>query len=67
MRLTLPSVFWCRVYQSLPDLPEFQLSLKPDDYDLPDVDGSWENENFEPQIQSLKEHLKDEEAEVESG
>lgn len=47
--------------QSLPDLPEFQLSLKPDDYNLPEIDATWDGENCEPQIQSLKAHLKDEE------
>ncbi|XP_020246818.1 uncharacterized protein LOC109824600 isoform X1 [Asparagus officinalis] len=52
--------------QSLPDLPEFQLSLKPDDYNVPDIDASWDNEKFEPQIQSLKEHLKDEDEIVET-
>lgn len=53
--------------QSLPNLPEFQLSLKPEDYDLPDIDASWNGENCEPQIQSLKEHLNDEEDEVRTG
>nr|XP_010929626.1 uncharacterized protein LOC105051051 isoform X2 [Elaeis guineensis] len=48
-------------FQSLPDLPEFPLSLKPDDYELPNIDASWESEDCQPQIQSLKAHLKDEE------
>lgn len=51
----------CRAFQSLPDLPEFPLSLKPDDYELPNVDASWDSEDCQPQIQSLKAHLKDEE------
>ncbi|KAJ6849046.1 uncharacterized protein M6B38_271535 [Iris pallida] len=47
--------------QALPDLPEFQLSLKPDKYELADVDASWDNnESCQPQIQSLKDHLQDE-------
>ncbi|XP_038989345.1 uncharacterized protein LOC103708086 isoform X1 [Phoenix dactylifera] len=48
-------------FQSLPDLPEFPLSLKPDDYELPNIDPSWESKDCQPQIQSLKAHLKDEE------
>ncbi|XP_049385298.1 uncharacterized protein LOC125849284 isoform X1 [Solanum stenotomum] len=39
----------------LPDLPEFQLSLKPEDYTLPEADSTWD---IIPG-QSLKEHLKD--------
>ncbi|XP_016469870.1 uncharacterized protein LOC107792192 isoform X2 [Nicotiana tabacum] len=42
--------------QALPDLPEFQLSLKPDEYTLPETDSTWNNEI---PGQSLKEHLKD--------
>ncbi|KAH6811326.1 Endosomal targeting BRO1-like domain-containing protein [Perilla frutescens var. hirtella] len=38
----------------LADLPEFQLSLKPDDYDLPELDPAWD---FPPQ--TLKEHLNE--------
>ncbi|KAH0651555.1 hypothetical protein KY284_031467 [Solanum tuberosum] len=38
----------------LPDLPEFQLSLKPEDYTLPEADSTWDIPG-----QSLKEHLKD--------
>ncbi|KAG1370183.1 hypothetical protein COCNU_15G005490 [Cocos nucifera] len=41
-------------FQSLPDLPEFPLSLKPDDYELPNIDAFWESEYCQPQIQSLK-------------
>ncbi|XP_015064208.1 BRO1 domain-containing protein BROX homolog isoform X2 [Solanum pennellii] len=40
----------------LPDLPEFQLSLKPDDYTLPEADSTWDSEKWDI---SLKEHLKD--------
>ncbi|KAF3334463.1 BRO1-like domain-containing protein [Carex littledalei] len=46
--------------QSLPDLPEFQLSLRPDPYELPKADPLWESEDCGPQIQSLKDHLEDE-------
>lgn len=42
----------CRGPKSLPELPEFQLSLKPDDYELPELDPAWET----PQ-QMLKEHI----------
>ncbi|XP_058103003.1 uncharacterized protein LOC131246668 [Magnolia sinica] len=45
----------------LPDLPDFPLSLKPDDYEMPEVDPSWGSEKSEPEIQTLKEHLEDEE------
>ncbi|KAH1194170.1 BRO1 domain-containing protein BROX [Glycine max] len=45
--------------QSLPDLPEFQLSLRPDDYELPEIDPAWDSENWESLGQPLKEHLRD--------
>ncbi|WOL01750.1 hypothetical protein Cni_G10467 [Canna indica] len=45
--------------QALPDLPEFSLSLRPDDYILPEMDASWKYENRQSQIQTLKAHLKD--------
>ncbi|XP_060195477.1 uncharacterized protein LOC132624767, partial [Lycium barbarum] len=45
--------------QVLPDLPEFQLSLKPDDYTLPEADSTWNSEKWDIPGQSLKEHLKD--------
>ncbi|XP_050382923.1 uncharacterized protein LOC126799715 isoform X2 [Argentina anserina] len=48
-----------KVLQALPDLPEFQLSLRPDDYQLPDIDSAWESEKWETHSQSLKEHLND--------
>ncbi|CAD6256953.1 unnamed protein product [Miscanthus lutarioriparius] len=50
--------------QSVPDLPEFALSLRPEEYELPSTDSIWENVNGQPQIQSLKEHLNDGEDEV---
>uniref|UniRef100_A0A0D9XSE8 BRO1 domain-containing protein n=1 Tax=Leersia perrieri TaxID=77586 RepID=A0A0D9XSE8_9ORYZ len=46
--------------QSLPDLPEFALSLRPEGYELPTTDSIWDNVDSQPQIQSLKEHLHDE-------
>ncbi|XP_050231197.1 uncharacterized protein LOC126680184 [Mercurialis annua] len=45
--------------QALPELPEFQLSLRPDEYILPEVDEAWDKERWEIQRHSLKEHLKD--------
>uniref|UniRef100_A0A5B7AMU4 BRO1 domain-containing protein n=1 Tax=Davidia involucrata TaxID=16924 RepID=A0A5B7AMU4_DAVIN len=52
--------------QILPDLPEFQLSLRPDDYELPEMDSAWDSEKWEIQGQTLKEHLKDCEDEMET-
>jgi len=52
--------------QSIPDLPEFALSLRPEGYELPSTDSIWENVNGQPQIQSLKEHLVDDEDEVDT-
>ncbi|XP_019161347.1 PREDICTED: uncharacterized protein LOC109157990 [Ipomoea nil] len=48
----------------MPDLPEFQLSLKPDDYVLPEVDSAWDSNNWDipipiPAAQTIKDHLKD--------
>ncbi|XP_077228918.1 endosomal targeting BRO1-like domain-containing protein isoform X2 [Tasmannia lanceolata] len=56
-----------KALQVLPELPDFPLSLKPDEYELPEIDPSWDSEKCEPQVQTLKEHLKDDEdmAEVE--
>nr|CAD1820119.1 unnamed protein product [Ananas comosus var. bracteatus] len=51
---------------SLPDLPEFPLSLRSEAYELPQIDASWDSEDCQPQIQSLKEHLKDDEDEIEA-
>ncbi|XP_061352404.1 uncharacterized protein LOC133297308 [Gastrolobium bilobum] len=45
--------------QALPDLPEFQLSLRPDDYELPEIDPAWDCKNWETLGQPLKEHLRD--------
>ncbi|KAL3526211.1 hypothetical protein ACH5RR_014583 [Cinchona calisaya] len=47
--------------QVLPDLPEFQLSLKPDDYELPVVDPAWDSEKWDIPGLSIKEHLQDSE------
>ncbi|XP_039824150.1 uncharacterized protein LOC120686056 isoform X1 [Panicum virgatum] len=52
--------------QSIPDLPEFALSLRPEGYELPSTDSIWENVNGQPQIQILKEHLVDDEDEVDT-
>ena len=58
--------FLCSSLQSIPDLPEFALSLRPEGYELPSTDSIWENVNGQPQIQSLKEHLVDDEDEVDT-
>lgn len=56
----------CSALQSIPDLPEFALSLRPEGYELPSTDSIWENINCQPQIQSLKEHLNDDEDQVDT-
>ncbi|XP_026385552.1 BRO1 domain-containing protein BROX homolog [Papaver somniferum] len=48
-----------KALQSLPDLPDFQLSLRPDDFNMPEIDPAWECEKWEPEVHTLKEHLKD--------
>ncbi|KAM2632186.1 hypothetical protein EV1_022952 [Malus domestica] len=55
-----------KVLQTLPDLPEFQLSLRPDDYQLPEIDPAWDSEKWEAEGQTLKEHLKDSDDEIET-
>ncbi|KAI3699959.1 hypothetical protein L2E82_44569 [Cichorium intybus] len=45
----------------LPDLPEFELSLRADEYELPDKDVAWESENWMIPNQTLKTHLTDDE------
>ncbi|KAL1352613.1 hypothetical protein HN51_016602 [Arachis hypogaea] len=52
--------------QALPELPEFQLSLRPDDYELPQIDPSWDNTNWGTLGQPLKEHLRDSDDEKEN-
>ncbi|KVI07874.1 BRO1 domain-containing protein [Cynara cardunculus var. scolymus] len=34
-----------RIMETAPTLPDFALALKPDEYQLPDVDASWNHEN----------------------
>ncbi|KAF9622399.1 hypothetical protein IFM89_031202 [Coptis chinensis] len=48
-----------KALQSLPDLPDFPLSLRPDDYKLPELDPAWESGKWEVEVPTLKEHLKD--------
>lgn len=48
----------------MPELPEFQLSLSPDDYELPEVNSEWNTKNWETLEQPLKEQLKDSEDEI---
>nr|GEU30844.1 BRO1 domain-containing protein BROX homolog [Tanacetum cinerariifolium] len=45
----------------LPDLPEFELSLKADEYQMPDKDAAWESEKWVIPNQTLKTHLTDDE------
>lgn len=49
----------------MPELPEFQLSLRPDDYELPEIDAVWDSESWENLGQPLKEHLRDSEEDEE--
>lgn len=39
-------IFLCRIMETAPTLPDFALALKPDDFQLPPVDLSWNNENI---------------------
>ncbi|KAM7280847.1 hypothetical protein ACFE04_007981 [Oxalis oulophora] len=48
-----------KALQALPELPDFQLSLRPDDYQLPEIDTTWDSKSWEIQSQTLKDHLKD--------
>ncbi|KAK9678101.1 hypothetical protein RND81_11G188300 [Saponaria officinalis] len=50
--------------QPPPELPEFQLSLRPDDYMFPEIDTAFTKEKWEIQGQLLKEHLDDPEVEI---
>ncbi|KAK9272193.1 hypothetical protein L1049_002564 [Liquidambar formosana] len=52
-----------KAFEALPDLPEFQLSLRPDDYELPEIYQAWDSEKWDIPGQTLKEHLKDSEDE----
>ncbi|XP_021681581.2 uncharacterized protein LOC110665678 [Hevea brasiliensis] len=55
-----------KALQALPDLPDFQLSLRPDEYALPEMDEAWNRVRWQLQKQSLKENLKDSEDEIET-
>ncbi|XP_065866493.1 uncharacterized protein [Euphorbia lathyris] len=50
----------------LPELPDFQLSLRPDDYVLPERDEAWIRDRWELQTHSLKEHLNDTQDEIQT-
>ncbi|KAL1547407.1 hypothetical protein AAHA92_23891 [Salvia divinorum] len=52
--------------KSLPELPEFQLSLKPDEYELPEADPAWGCGKFGFPEQTLKKHLDHDEKESKS-
>ncbi|KAF6137983.1 hypothetical protein GIB67_041856 [Kingdonia uniflora] len=49
-----------KALQTLPELPDFALSLRPDDYKLPEIDTTWSCEEWETQVQTLKGHLENE-------
>ncbi|KAK4845746.1 hypothetical protein QYF36_008648 [Acer negundo] len=55
-----------KALQTLPDLPDFQLSLRPDDYELPEINQAWNSEKWEMQSQTLKAHLIDCENDIET-
>lgn len=57
-----------RALQALPELPEFQLSLRPEEYQLPEIDSAWSYQNFEAHSHTLKlkEHLNDSDYETSS-
>ncbi|WCJ40197.1 Endosomal targeting BRO1-like domain-containing protein [Euphorbia peplus] len=55
-----------KALQALPELPDFQLSLRPDDYVLPEKDEAWNRERWELESQSLKEHLNDSEDDIQN-
>ena len=38
--------FYCRIMETAPTLPDFALALKPDEYQLPPVDASWNQEHM---------------------
>nr|GEW65936.1 BRO1 domain-containing protein BROX homolog [Tanacetum cinerariifolium] len=50
----------------LPDLPEFELSLKADEYQMHDKDAAWESKKRVIPNKTLKTHLTDEEADGEN-
>lgn len=54
----------CRGLQILPDLPEFQLSLKPEDYYLPEPNLAWNTVNLEITGQTPNEQLVNSEEDV---
>ncbi|KAF6147569.1 hypothetical protein GIB67_035326 [Kingdonia uniflora] len=49
-----------KALQTLHELPYFALSLRPDDYKLPEIDTTWSCEEWETQVQTLKGHLENE-------
>lgn len=49
----------------MPELPDFQLSLRPNDYELPEIDAAWDIKSWETLGQPLKQHLRDSETEDE--
>ncbi|KAK0589351.1 hypothetical protein LWI29_013105 [Acer saccharum] len=55
-----------KALQTLPDLPDFQLSLRPDDYELPEINQAWNSEKWEMRSQTLKAHLIDCENDIET-
>ncbi|KAL8108791.1 hypothetical protein AgCh_025034 [Apium graveolens] len=49
----------------VPDLPEFELSLKPEEYKFPETNEEWDREKWKIPGQTLKEHLIESEDEME--
>jgi hypothetical protein len=39
-------IYYCRIMETAPTLPDFALALKPDEYQLPPVDPSWNEEKI---------------------
>ncbi|KAK1423225.1 hypothetical protein QVD17_18522 [Tagetes erecta] len=47
----------------LPELPEFELSLKADEYQMPNKDAAWESEKWKIPTQTLRTHMTDDDEE----
>ncbi|RDX72182.1 hypothetical protein CR513_48368 [Mucuna pruriens] len=46
-----------RIVETAPTLPDFALALKPDEYQLPQVDPSWRTENVKERQSGATNHL----------
>lgn len=45
-KVLIPEEDCCRIMETAPTLPDFALALKPDEYQLPHVDASWDDETY---------------------